>query len=73
MNSPEGGIDGVGQGQEGSAPWERVLVLEIKGWGWLKDWGCSKYTWRKRKHYKLDVGPLSLASQTQIAKVKYLY
>ena len=44
MNSPEGGIDGVGLGQEGSAPWERVLVLEIKGWGWVKDWGCSKYT-----------------------------
>lgn len=38
--------------------------------------GYSKYTWRKKKkkqHCKLDIEPLSLASQAQKVKNKYLY
>ena len=37
-----------------------------------RDWGTQS-TLGEKKHCKLDIEPLSLASQAQIVKIKYLY
>lgn len=59
-------------GERGLSSREKGISPGDKGSGVGRDWACSKYSWRK-KHYKLDVEPMSLGSQKQIAQIKYLY
>lgn len=61
----------LGMGARGLSSKGKGISPGDKESGVGRGWACSKYSWRK-KHYKLDVEPLSLASQKQITQIKYL-